>query len=276
MDWHHLTRGSRKHPALLFLHGFMGLADDWRELFARLEHDYYCIAPDLPGHGRNGFPLRKGGISMQSVAGDLLKFLDHHKLDQVTLIGYSMGARLALYVALQHPERLRGLVLESGGPGIEDEYERRVRIALDDDRAYNLRCLGIEAFLDEWYRAPLFESLQRHPEKLEHLKKLHSVHNAEGLAEALQGLSTGRQPSLWDKLDRLHLPTLLMTGAFDHKFCRINRIMSESLPRCEWRMIGAAGHNTHLEQPDAYLTTLVRFLQEHVYRHEPDREKHER
>ncbi len=266
MDWTYLAHGNKRQPALIFLHGFMGLAEDWQPYFSHLASDYYCIAPDLPGHGHNGFPLRKGSISMESVGCDLVKFIDKHELKHATLVGYSMGARLALYVALKHPDKFDGLVLESGGPGIDDEYERRVRIALDDDRAYNLRVQGLEKFLDEWYRAPLFESLSRNPARLEQLKKRHSVHNCEGLAEALQGLSTGRQPSLWDKLPQLHLPTLLLTGALDHKFCRINRIMSEALPVCEWKMIGNAGHNTHLEQPEAFLTTLQRFLHEHVYR----------
>jgi 2-succinyl-6-hydroxy-2,4-cyclohexadiene-1-carboxylate synthase len=249
------------------------LGSDWEETIRTLETEHFCLAPDLPGHGGHEIHFGKGRLSMPAVAADLLRCIEKYHCEQVTLIGYSLGARLALYTAIKDPARFTGLILESGGPGIEDEYERRVRIALDDDRAYHLRIQGIAAFLEDWYKAPLFESLHRHPEKLDRLKKSRTLHNADDLAAALQGLSTGRQPSLWQELDRLRLPTLLITGALDHKFSRLNRLMAELIPFSEWKMLGDAGHNTHLEQPEAFQTAVARFLHERVYR-DAAKEKH--
>ncbi len=273
MSWHCLKRGRRNCPVLVFLHGFMGLGADWEEVIHSLADDYYCLAPDLPGHGGHELEMKPASISMASVTKALLRFLEEHDCKQATLIGYSMGARLALYAAIKHQERFAGLILESGGPGIEDEYERRVRIALDDDRAYHLRVQGVESFLEDWYDAPLFESIHRHPEKLARIKKTRSCHNADDLAAALQGLSTGRQPNLWQEMETLRLPTLLITGALDHKFSRLNRLMMEAIPLSEWKMIGDAGHNTHLEQPQAFQTAVTRFLHERVYR-ELSKEEH--
>ncbi len=273
MDWYFQEHGSESSTPIMFLHGFMGLSDDWLEIVARLGSEYRCILPDLPGHGRSGFPVRREMITIQAVAAGIVKLIDKLKLGKVTLVGYSMGGRVALYTALHHPDKINGVVLESSGPGLDDEYERRVRTALDDDRAYHLRVQGLDTFLDDWYRASLFESLHRYPDKLAKLKNSRSVHNVEGLAAALQGLSTGRQPSLWEKLDQLNAPTLLICGALDHKFTRINRIMSEAIRFCEWKIIGDAGHNTHLEHPEAFVTTIQRFLSERVRRAHSEQER---
>lgn len=266
MDWYYQVRGPKTASPILFLHGFMGLSDDWCEVVDQFESHYHCVMPDLPGHGRSGFPIRREMITIQSVAAGIIALLDKLNIEKVTIVGYSMGGRVALYTALNFPARIMALVLESTGPGLEDEYERRVRTALDDDRAYHLRVQGLDTFLDDWYKAPLFESLNRFEDKLACLKASRHVHNVEGLAAALQGLSTGRQPSLWDKLEQVSVPTLLICGALDHKFTRINRIMSESIRFCEWKMIGDAGHNTHLEHPEAFTTTVLRFLAEKLHK----------
>lgn len=266
IDWFCQECGPKTAPPIIFLHGFMGISDDWRVVTDQLKSQYRCITPDLPGHGRSGFPIRRAMITIESVAAGIIALMDQLQLEKATLVGYSMGGRAALFTALQHPGRFNCLILESSGPGLEDEYERRVRTALDDDRAYHLRVQGLDPFLEDWYRAPLFESLNRFPDKLEQLKKSRDVHNVEGLAAALQGLSTGRQPSLWDKLDSLKMPVLLICGALDHKFTRINRIMAESIPFNEWKIIGDAGHNTHLEHPEAFTTTVQRFLAEKLHR----------
>ncbi len=266
MDWYYQECGPQNEHPILFLHGFMGLSDDWQDVVDQLASSYRCIMPDLPGHGRSGFPIRREMITIQSVAEGIVALLDKLGIDKATVVGYSMGGRVALYTALHFPQRVQALVLESTGPGLEDEYERRVRTALDDDRAYHLRVQGLDTFLDDWYKAPLFESLNRHEDKLVRLKASRHIHNVEGLAAALQGLSTGRQPSLWDKLEQISVPTLLVCGALDHKFTRINRIMSEQIRLCEWKMIGDAGHNTHLEHPEAFTTTILRFFGERLHK----------
>ncbi|MGB5105692.1 MAG: 2-succinyl-6-hydroxy-2,4-cyclohexadiene-1-carboxylate synthase [Candidatus Zixiibacteriota bacterium] len=266
VDWYCQECGPKTAPPLIFLHGFMGISDDWCEVTEQLKSQYRCITPDMPGHGRSGLPIRREMITIESVADGIIALMEQLKLKKATLVGYSLGGRAALFTALRHPDKIHGLVLESAGPGLEDEYERRVRTALDDDRAYHLRVQGLDPFLDDWYKAPLFESLNRFPDKLERLKRSRDIHNVEDLAAALQGLSTGRQPSLWNKLDGLKTPVLLICGALDHKFTRINRIMAESIPFNEWKIIGDAGHNTHLEQPEAFTTTVQRFLADKVHK----------
>jgi 2-succinyl-6-hydroxy-2,4-cyclohexadiene-1-carboxylate synthase len=152
------------------------------------------------------------------------------------------------------------LVLESANPGIEDDKERTDRAALDDLRAEQIERKGLATFVEHWYNAPLFDSLQNKPEKLALLKQSRLGHDPHALAAALRGLSVGRQPSLWNEIARLDLPTLVITGALDNKYCDIANKMAAQLPRCRQIIIGNAGHNTHFEQPQEFLARLREFL----------------
>jgi 2-succinyl-6-hydroxy-2,4-cyclohexadiene-1-carboxylate synthase len=258
-SWHYLALGDRQAPALLFLHGFMGLATDWLEVAAALRKDYCCVLPDLPGHGKTtGYGDTE--ISFDTVADELAEFVDYLDLKQVALVGYSMGGRVALHTALTHPQRFAALVLESASPGLEHETERSARIALDEQRAVQLEQLGLHSFVDKWFDAPLFDSLKCHPEKLAALKESRLGHQADGIARILRSMSLGRQASLWDELGRLEMPVLLISGALDRKFTEIGERMEGQLRNCRRRVVDGAGHNTHLEQPEIFIEYLREFL----------------
>ena len=145
-------------PALLFLHGFMGSGQDWAETVEAFP-DYRCILVDLPGHGLSaGCP--PGLYPMPQAALALLAVLDDLGVETCVPVGYSMGGRLALYLALTHPDRCRAVVLESGSPGLASEREREGRREWDESKATELERQGLDAFLEDWYRQPLFHSIR--------------------------------------------------------------------------------------------------------------------
>ena len=144
---------------LLFLHGFMGSGRDWTETVEALP-DCRCILVDLPGHGLSaGCPA--GLYPMPETARALLAVLDDLGVGQCVPVGYSMGGRLALYLALTHPDRCRALVVESGSPGLASEQERENRRQWDEAKASELERQGLDAFLEAWYQQPLFHSIGR-------------------------------------------------------------------------------------------------------------------
>ncbi|MCL4217653.1 MAG: alpha/beta fold hydrolase [Candidatus Hydrogenedentes bacterium] len=96
IDWHYQARGEHSLPAVVFLHGFMGSAGDWEDIIAPLSDEFYCVAVDLPGHGRTRVD-DPAGISMESAAASLIDLVDELNLDHFSVAGYSMGGRLALY-----------------------------------------------------------------------------------------------------------------------------------------------------------------------------------
>jgi pimeloyl-ACP methyl ester carboxylesterase len=99
------------NPTLLFLHGFLGLGHDWLPIMSALSSSFRSIAVDLPGHGLTKVNNQHGttgnnNISMRSISDALLKLLDKLKITNVVPIGYSMGARIALYLSLCHSNKV--------------------------------------------------------------------------------------------------------------------------------------------------------------------------
>ena len=233
--------------SLCFLHGFTQTHASWdthRDFF-RLT--YTTLAPDLPGHGRS----LDGAVSIAQMADQLAVAIE----EPTVLVGYSFGARLALHVALQHPDHVRGLVLVSATAGIEDLHSRQERVLADEALAERALQIGIEAFIDEWLSRELFASLT--PDNNQ--RSLRCENTALGLAQSLRFAGTGAQESLWDQLDQITCPTLVIAGQHDAKFVAIAQRLHKQIPQSELHIL-EAGHSVPIERPEAFLTLLKTFL----------------
>lgn len=220
---------------------------------------------ELPGHYRTaeGAPAAPdpGRYRLERVLADLVATLDAQGHGRVDCLGYSMGGRIALAVALHHPERVRRLVVEGASPGLATPGERAARRESDEDLARLLEVEGMEVFTRRWLEQPLFATQQGLPLEVRRWAfELRLERDARALAAVLRGLGTGSQPSFWDRLHELSAPTLLLTGALDGKFRELAARMVDRLPRGEHRSIPDAGHATHLEAPDAWRRAVDDFL----------------
>ena len=252
--------GNPRLLTALFLHGFMGSARDWKDVTAALESDFRCLAVDLPGHGGSlGLPY-PDSYTIEGAAQELTRLLDSLGVTRPAVVGYSMGGRLALYLALHHPERCAALLLESVSPGIEDEEERRSRRAADEVRAKRLETENFEAFLEDWYRQPLFATLARRKELLRQTIESKLSNDPRELAQSLRAMGAGSQPSLWEDLPKLRVPTLTVVGELDEKYVGVSQRMASLNCRIQDAVIPGAGHNAHAEAPKAYLGLLRSFL----------------
>lgn len=245
-------------PAVVFLHGFMGRGAVWHPVAAALRATHRCVLVDLPGHGQS-LGLPEAAYSMAGAAHALAATLDHLALAEAQVVGYSMGGRLALYFALHYPDRCTSLVLESASPGLRTEAERAERRRLDAERAARLTS-DFPAFLDAWYQLPLFASLHRHPGLVPRLQRARRTNDPAELARALVGLSTGAQPSLWNRLPALRVATLALAGALDAKYVALAQAMQRQAPALRAEILPATGHNGHAERPQVYLEHLRRWL----------------
>lgn len=253
------THGSPAHPTLCFLHGFMGSSEEWSSIVEALKGEAHCLTVDLPGHGAS-LDRPSYFYSMEGSTQALVDVFDEVGIDRCTLIGYSMGGRLALYLALVQPERIQRLVLESASPGLASEEERANRRSVDETRAERIE-EDLTAFLEDWYRQPLFQSLERH-DLVEEMVATRRSNDPSELARALRGLSPGRQPSLWERLDGLKIPTLLLTGALDSKYVTITERAARQIESSRRVVVPRAGHNVHAERPKSFLNHLTQFLRE--------------
>ncbi|MCH7690209.1 MAG: 2-succinyl-6-hydroxy-2,4-cyclohexadiene-1-carboxylate synthase [candidate division Zixibacteria bacterium] len=253
------TQGSNKSPAIVMLHGFLGSSKDWSEVAETLKEKFFCILPDLPGHGRT-MPLADSDYTMQSAALSLLAILNREEIKQCSLVGYSMGGRLALYMTLTHPKYFSKLMLESASPGLKTEKERNARIESDGIVINRLRTQTMDEFITSWYSNFMFDSIRQDREKFEKLLKNRSENNPEALSKSLKFMGTGVQPPLWHILPDLIPPTLLIVGADDNKFKSVAFEMEERSAAITVVSIENAGHNAHFERPQEYIIELQKFL----------------
>jgi 2-succinyl-6-hydroxy-2,4-cyclohexadiene-1-carboxylate synthase len=239
--------GTLSDPPLVLAHGFTQSALAWGPFLAALGDGRPLRPVDLAGHG--GAPVTE----------DLPEAA--HRLGREggwgPYLGYSLGGRVALHLAVTQPELVTALVLIGAHPGIEDTDQRAERRRADDELADRLLAIGLDAFLDEWLAQPLFATLPAGSAQ----RDLRLRNDPAALAATLRNLSTGRQTPLWDLLPGLGMPVLVLAGENDHKYTRIGRQTVATIgTNAGFAPIPGAGHAAHLEQPAATARLVVDFL----------------
>ncbi|MBB4826087.1 2-succinyl-6-hydroxy-2,4-cyclohexadiene-1-carboxylate synthase [Sporosarcina luteola] len=249
-------------PDIVFLHGFTGSTLTWRDTMKSLKDDFSVYAVDLIGHGKTSVPLAFSRYSMEEQVADLHCLFEKLGLSRFVLVGYSMGGRLALGYAAQHPDNIGALILESASPGLQKEEERLARQTSDASLAERIVKEGMVCFIDYWENIPLFHSQKTLPlEKQRAIRKERMNQTQIGLANSLQGFGTGSQPSYWEVLNKLEVPVLLVTGELDTKFVTIAREMKKELPNASQVIVPQAGHAIHVEKPELFVTIVKEYLE---------------
>ncbi len=232
-------------PAIVFIHGTGGSGKVWFNQLRRFEADYRVLAPDLPGYGRT--PLPDFIRSVDDYPAFVLALLDALGLSQAILVGNSMGGRVALQLALDHPERVAGLVLiNSSGlklPGIPTVNVRETDPA---DFAAKL-----------FYRAPgdsraaLAERFVDTPEQ-------------QQARQTMLRLTAGPlRHDMQDRLGEILAPTLVIWGEGDRIIPPVYaNTFAAAIPEARLAMIERAGHVPMLERPGAVNEAIARFLAE--------------
>lgn len=233
--------------SLILLHGFTQTGASWDGMSAQLVKRYRPVAPDIRGHGTAGgaAPVALGAVLDDIVA---LAGPAEPARPAITLVGYSMGGRIALHAALAIPSRIARLVLIGASPGIADPQQRAARRAADERLASEIEQGGIEQFAARWAQMPVLAGQPPAVAAAAHADRLRST--PAGLARALRGLGTGALAPLWARLGELAMPVTLITGERDAKFTELAGRMSAAIAHAEVRIVPGAGHAVHLERPD--------------------------
>ena len=251
--------GNRDKPLILFLHGFMGDSHEFNEAIALLSDQFSCLTVDLPGHGKTRVLGGDEYYTMPKTAQALINLLDWLDIKKCFLVGYSMGGRLALYLALHFPQRFSKVVLESASPGLETQWDQLERIKRDFALAQQLEKTDFPSFLSNWYNQSLFTSIKKHPD-FEYLIASRLNNNPSELAKSLRNMSTGCQPALWEKLKQNTIPLLLLVGEYDAKFRSINSKMARLCESAKVEIVSNCGHNIHFENTKTFVENVRLFL----------------
>jgi 2-succinyl-6-hydroxy-2,4-cyclohexadiene-1-carboxylate synthase len=240
---------------VVLVHGFTQTGASWRRVADRLADRFEVVRVDLPGHGRSE------GIRVADLSGAAARLAA--TTGRASYVGYSLGGRVGLTLALERPDLVEQLVLVGATAGIEDAEERRARRRADEALADRLDPpddtppLGLEAFLAEWLAGPLFADLD--PEAADVAAR--SANTPTGLASSLRTVGTGTQEPTWGRLGALTMPVTVGTGARDEKFTRLGeRLVAAIGPRATAHVVAGTGHAVPFEAPGTFAELVAREL----------------
>jgi len=250
---HAVSRG--EGPRLVLAHGFTQSGQVWGGLVDDLATDHRLVLVDLPGHGGSA-EVRVDLATGAGLLGEAGGGADY--------VGYSMGARYCLHLALARPDLVRRLVLVSGTAGIEDADGRAERRRADEALAGRLDPVGggppedsVAEFVERWVTSPLFGDVPEGANALDQRRR----NTAAGLASSLRLAGTGTQVPLWDRLGELAMPVLIVTGSLDAKFTALGRRMVEGIGASATQVtVPDADHAPHLQRPRDVAAAVREFL----------------
>ncbi|NKB25520.1 MAG: 2-succinyl-6-hydroxy-2,4-cyclohexadiene-1-carboxylate synthase [Kiritimatiellae bacterium] len=254
------VHGSKECLPIVLLHGFMGASWEWNEVINQVFNDFFCITIDLPGHGKSIADKDADDYSLAGATEAVCHTLDSFNIKKSVLCGYSMGGRLALYLASHRPERWQGIIAESASPGIKNFDQRQKRAEHDKAIAHQLIHQPFEDFLQTWYNQPLFDSFKKNLTVYQTTLVSRRKNDPQELAKALYGMSIGHQKPLWQDLAKSRIPILSIAGEHDPKHRTITEEMGSLSKTIQTAIVSGAGHNVHVEKPHDYVHVIRDFI----------------
>jgi 2-succinyl-6-hydroxy-2,4-cyclohexadiene-1-carboxylate synthase len=249
----HTTTIGEGQPQVALVHGFTQTSNSMLPLASKITSRYTVKLVDAPNHGGSSaisLDCGTGADALCATVGDAV------------YVGYSMGARLSLHAALQHPKQVQALVLISGTAGIEEPELRVQRRTSDEILADHIEQVGTEAFITEWLSRPMFSNLKSTSADILDRNR----NTATSLATSLRLAGTGAQQSLWSSLHLLNMPVLLIAGERDQAFCdnakRMKNLIGENSTVA---IVNNSGHSVHLEQLEACAELMMNWLDQQAH-----------
>jgi 2-succinyl-6-hydroxy-2,4-cyclohexadiene-1-carboxylate synthase len=243
---------------LVLLHGFTQGPGSWDPLVAGIDPPCEIVRVTLPGHGPAGSRSAAARLPFEAAAAAVADAVaEVAGPEPATWMGYSLGGRLTLRVALDRPQLVDSLVLLGATAGIEDADARAARVEIDERLAAGLERKGVEQFVDGWLAQALFSRLDRADAGVDERRR----GTVDGLASALRLLGTGAQEPVWDRLGEIEVPVLLLSGEHDSKFSALAfRLAAGIGGNAGISFVPGAGHAAHLERPRSVAAILNRSL----------------
>jgi 2-succinyl-6-hydroxy-2,4-cyclohexadiene-1-carboxylate synthase len=236
---------------LVALHGFTGSPRSWDFLADRKAMPRFV--PALVGHSGSD-----AGHDIHSFEAEVDRLAALAPESGAHLVGYSLGARLALGLALRHPARVKRLTLLSCHPGLHTQAERAARRASDEAWCDILLTRGVAAFVDAWQAQPLWATQIQLPHAVRQRRQSERLsHTAQGLVRSLRATGLGEMPDYAERLTEIRVPVTLLAGALDGKFSVLARQMAERVPHADLEIVEGAGHDLLLERPEL-VTEVIR------------------
>lgn len=245
---------------VLLLHGLACGKRMWTHQVRALKQRFRVIAYDQRGHGQTDAPAAATSYSAGHLARDLVGVLDALKIERAAVVGFSLGGGPALALAASKPERVSRLVLADVGAGADDPVKiealaRRWGDQIRRGDTDELVCEMLRSELFKWYA-------RRNSRRRNHMAALIRATPIDGLRFTLSEVLAKRK-SLFRAtgvLQSIRVPTLVMVGEYDYVCSKASRLLAQTIPGAELKVIAQSGHMLPLEQPRAFNAALLEFL----------------
>jgi pimeloyl-ACP methyl ester carboxylesterase len=259
-----ITGRDENAPKLVFLHGVMGFAANWRRIAKAFEQEYQILVYDQRGHGRSFQPAI--GYGPEEYADDLEKILDELGWQSINLVGHSMGGRVALHFAAQNPTRVTRLVIEDIGPSMYHAGASFITKMLDAIPVP----FASKREAKEWFDTEFLRLFAESPNREGLAAYLYANLTEDEQKRAVwrfyepgvrESIAQGRAQERWDEVAELKMPTLVIRGEFSRDLPRdIFERMLAINPRLQGVEIAGAGHWVHSDQAEEFIRVLGAFL----------------
>ncbi|MDS3904574.1 2-succinyl-6-hydroxy-2,4-cyclohexadiene-1-carboxylate synthase [Staphylococcus hominis] len=254
-----------EHPSnqlLILLHGFISDSQTYMNHIEAFLTQCNVLTIDLPGHGKDDSPTDQIW-DFPYITEQINRVLTQFEKYKFSLLGYSMGGRVALYYAIHGQYEIKQLILESTSPGIADEALRKERQAIDQARGRVLEIAGIEVFVNDWEKLPLFQTQYLLDDnKKQAMRRMRLAQNPNKLAKALRDYGTGHMPNLWGDIKYIKSDCFILAGELDEKFVNTAKKMAQEIKKYQIHIFKNVGHTIHVEDEAEFDTIVLGFLKE--------------
>ncbi len=236
------------------LHGFTQTGRLWGRFGETLEGHRTLVSVDLPGHAGSDEVRADLPTTAALVAHTVREEIGGERCD---LLGYSLGARVALHVVSDDDLAVERLVVIGATAGLESPDLRERRRRTDAELADRLEATGdVAGFIRDWLSGPMFSGLPEAAAGEE--ERLRNT--AGGLASSLRLCGAGTQEPLWDRMATLPGPMLAVAGMTDNRYAAHAIRLARLAPHAVASLVTGAGHAAHLAQPDTAARLVLHWL----------------
>ena len=245
---------------LVMSHEFAGCVKSWEPQIPAFAREFRVLVYNWRGYPPSSVPADVSSYSQEFSIEDLRMLLDHLRIEQPRLLGFSMGGSLALSFALAHPTRVRALVLAGTGTGSADKRDFAREFGAIADR---FEREGASRVAPEYLSGPTRVQLQRKdPARWHKLVTELGELSSLGLANTLRGVQL-RRPTMYElesRLPEVRVPTLVIVGEEDTPALDASRFLAAKLPAATLKVLPGTGHTLNLEEPEAFNASVLEFL----------------